>query len=328
MRKVLSWPWRRRRALGLALLVVFVLLNVLAYRHAHGMTHFVKGGDWHGRKPESLSLGRRLGVLLGGISLPRPQAKGVPADLELDYQTHTFAGQDGELEAWYVPCPRERGVVLLFHGYNSCKARLLPEARAFLDLGYACFLVDFRGSGGSAGDRTTIGFAEADDVDRAASYVRQRWPGRPVILFGQSMGSAAVLRAVGVLGTRADALVLECPFDRLLTAVSVRFRVLGAPAFPAAHLMVFWGGQQLGFNGFRHNPVEYARRVSCPVLLLHGKADGRVRRGEVEAIYRNLGGEKKLHLFAGVGHESYVGRSAKEWQGQVADFLHGLPGGA
>ena len=46
------------------------------------------------------------------------------------------------------------------------------DADRLHDLGYACFLVDFRGSGGSSGDATTIGYREADDVVRSVALQR------------------------------------------------------------------------------------------------------------------------------------------------------------
>jgi alpha-beta hydrolase superfamily lysophospholipase len=326
MRKLLRWVrCHPLRAFGVLALAGFLLLNVLAYRHTRAMTTFSPEGGTRKagglNEAAALSLPAKAGLLFGGVRLPRPRHHGHPADVGLAYQVHTLAGEAGDLQAWYVPRTEAHGLVLLFHGYAASMSNLLAEARAFHELGYACFLLDFRASGGSAGDTTTIGYREADDVARAAEYARARWPGEPLVLFGQSMGSAAVLRAVGRLGVEADACVLECPFDRMLSAVKVRFAALGVPAFPGAHLMVFWGGVQQGFNGFGHNPDEYARGVMCPVLLLNGSDDPRVGRDQVDAVYDNLAGKKALHVFDGLGHESYAAARPEEWKGQVRRFL-------
>jgi alpha-beta hydrolase superfamily lysophospholipase len=256
------------------------------------------------------------------VTIERPAEEVRPDALDLPYEVHVYVGEGGRLAAWHIPHEHAAGLVVLFHGYAAGKARLLPEARAFHDLGYACFLVDFRGSGGSDGDRTSIGYHEADDVVRTVAYVRQRWSGEPLILFGHSMGAAAILRALSLQALEPGAVVLECPFDRLLSTVEARFASTGLPSFPAAQLLIFWGGLQHGYNGFDHNPVEYARRVTCPALLLHGRGDPRVSCKQIESIYRNLAGEKSLYFFDGIGHESYAARQPEEWKGCVAHFLH------
>jgi uncharacterized protein len=322
MRILLAWAWMYPwRTLGLCLLLGFVVLNLLAYRHARAFTRFQAEGGGRRDAPEARSLLDKVRLLLGGVALPRPCQDRTPADVGLPFERHHFPGEAGTLEAWYVPHPAARGLVLLFHGYSGCKSSLLPEARAFHELGYACLLVDFRGSGGSAGDATTIGYAEADDVARAVAFARARWPSRPLVLYGQSMGSAAVLRALSAGGAEADSAVLECPFDRLLSTVKARFAGLGVPSFPGAQLLVFWGGWQHGFNGFRHNPVDYARAISCPVLLLHGRQDPRVSAGQVEEVYANLGGEKELYFFDDLAHESYVAKRPQDWKERVGQFL-------
>jgi hypothetical protein len=93
------------------------------------------------------------------------------------------------------------------------------------------------------------------------------------------------------------------------------------PAFPSAELLVFWGGVQHGMNGFAHNPVDYASRVDCPVLLLHGQLDKRVSLAEVEAVCANLAGKKRLEVFPDVGHEACYRTRPDLWMQHVSAFL-------
>jgi len=174
-----------RRSAGLALALLALLLNGLAYMHARAMTHFTRDGT-RTPAPESLSPLGKVGVLFAGVRLPKPSNDSTPDRLGLPFEAHRLPGEVGvELDGWYIPRPQARGLVLLFHGYASCKAALLAEARAFHDLGYAAFLLDFRGSGASGGWETTIGYREAKDVARAVDYARSRWPARPLVLYGQ-----------------------------------------------------------------------------------------------------------------------------------------------
>lgn len=315
----MRWFWEHRKlSAALAALLVFVALNVFAFVHARAMTHFTASGS-RTEKPEALSIFGKLKVLFTGVRIPKPVNHVTPAHVGLKFAVRAIPGEDvPTLEVWDVACLQPRGRVLLFHGYAAAKASLLDEARVFHDLGYAVCLVDFRGSGGSDGTDTTIGVREAEDVARAFS--NQKMIG-PCILYGQSMGSAAILRAIAVHGIRPDAVIIESPFDRLLSTVENRFTAMKLPAFPCAQLLVFWGGVQQGFNGFTHNPTDYAREVPCPVLLMHGDQDARVTPAQVESIHQNLGGATHLEWFAGVGHRACCKARPDQWKRCVMTFL-------
>jgi hypothetical protein len=301
-------------------LVTTVGLNVMAYAHARAMTHFSPGGVRTPR-PELLSPAQKLRVLMTGAILPRPVCRRTPADVGLTFERRTFDAPDGTpLEAWLIPGARD-AVVVMFHGYADCKDSLLREARAIHEMGYGVLLVDFRGSGGSGGHDTTIGFRESQDVSAAFAYASALPPRPAVTLYGVSMGAAAVLKALADDRLQPASVIVECPFDSLLQTVRHRFETMHVPAFPAAHLLVFWGGVQQGFDGFHHNPADYATRVSRPVLLMSGAADDRVTPGETRAIFEGLRGPKRLRVWEGVGHASSLRTHPDEWKALVSDFL-------
>ncbi len=327
IRTCFAWIWSHRKtslgSLGLFLLFVFLVVNIVAYNHARAMTCFVPAGSKTG-SPESLSRWEKIKVLLTGVTVPRPSNEDVtPADFGLSFEVHRIQGKGAvELEGWYVPNRKPQGLVLMYPAYTACKVTLVSVGKALHEMGYSLFLVDFRGTGGSTGNETTIGVREAEDVSFSMDYARDQWPDQPLILFGQSMGGAAVLRAIAIEGVRPLAVIVESPFDRLVTTVGHRFSAMGLPTFPGAHLLVFWGGAQHGFNGFAHNPVDYAKEVDCPVLLLHGGRDPRVTSEEAEAVYGALGGPKELVQFAEAGHGTFVEGQEDKWRAVVSEFLH------
>jgi alpha-beta hydrolase superfamily lysophospholipase len=314
--------WKRRLTVVAAgLLLAFVGLNVLAYRHAHALTHFGPPGA-RPAPPDGLSTWGKLKLALGGRQYPRPQNRLAATDLDPRGTVHRFAAADGvALEAWHLPARADhpRGTVLLFHGFTACKDTLAREAGLFQRLGFAAFLVDFRACGGSGGAVTTVGLAEADDVAAACAYVARTWGG-PQVIYGVSMGAAAALRAVSAHGVRPAAVVVECPFDTLVNAVKARCRIAGAPQ-PLAYLLCFWGGRQLGCDPFAHDVTAYARAVTCPVLHLQGARDSRVRVAEAKAVFENLAGPKRFELFESVGHHAIAGREPERWRALVGRFL-------
>ena len=308
------------KLLFIASLTGILALNAMAWMHARAMTHFVDAGD-RTAKPETLSFPQKVWTLLTGVNIPKPRNLSSPTDYGLRYETHLIRELNNiSLETWFVPNPEQRALVIMFHGYAACKSDLLFPAAQFHSLGYEVLLVDFHGSGGSSGKDTGIGFSESKDVSQCINYARTQWPNRRIILYGVSMGSAAILRAIAFEGVTPDAVIVESPFDRLISTARNRFKLMGVPTFPAAELLVFWGGVQQGFDGFKHNPVEYARSVKCPVLMMHGERDSRVTVEQARNVFDNLGGEKRFKLFD-VGHEVIAVARPEEWRNQVTAFM-------
>lgn len=318
-----SGRWRvARRLIYGTLAALFIAVNLAALMHAGAMTSFTAGGA-KTPPPESLSTLDKVRTLVTGVSLPRPESRRTPADLGLVFEHRRFRGNGGHrLEAWYIPADGERReLVLLFHGYAAGKAELLSTAGQLHRLGCPVLMVDFYGSGGSSGSGTTIGYREAGDVAAAFRYARETWPHRIAVLYGVSMGGAAVLRAVATEGVMPGALAAESTFDSLLNTVRARFRAMGLPPSPLAELLVFWGGVREGFNAFSLNPATYAARVTCPALVLHGEGDARVSNAESRRIYEALAGPRRFSAYPGAGHQLLAEADSERWRADMAWLL-------
>jgi alpha-beta hydrolase superfamily lysophospholipase len=186
-------------------------------------------------------------------------------------------------------------------------------------------LVVFRGAGGSRRRDTTLGVREGTDVALTVRWATAQWPGSPLILYGFSMGSAAVLEAVAHAGVQPAALILESPFDRLLNGARVRFQAMGLPGTPGAELLLFWGSVQAGTNAFALAPADDAAAVHAPTLVLHGSLDPRVPLAQAQAVYDRLAGPKVWREIPGAGHE-VSGTAPGPWQAAVRPFLSTIGG--
>lgn len=312
---------QRRVWLTGVVLVLFAVLNVLAYNHARAMTRFASDGS-RTRKPEELSLAAKARVLLLGVNVPRPYSSRPPSDLAPDCRALAIAGADEvSLAAWYCDRGANTPLVILFHGYSAEKASLLQEAQTFLELGTSILLVDFRGSGGSSESYTTMGVREADDVNTAVQYADAHFSHSGLILFGQSMGAAAILRAVHERGVRPDAIILEAVFDTMLNTVRNRFSAMGVPSFPSAELLVFWGGRQWDYNAFAHRPVDYARSVECPALVLHRTGDPRAELDEARRVFDSLASKKSFVTFKAENHGGCLSVDPQKWKTAVDQII-------
>lgn len=292
-------------------------MNVVAFFHAYKFTHFAEANIRKTQHAKDLSLLDKLTTLIFGINNPRPTNKVIPSQA---FQK-VMLNSSQRIECWHIKTPNSKGTVVLFHGYSGNKSLMLDKSDEFIKLGYSTFLVDFMGSGGSAGNQTTIGFREAQDVKSSLDYLSQQQE-ENIILFGTSMGAAAILKAAHDYAIQPAAAILECPFGSMYQTTCARFRQMQVPCFPMANLLVFWGGMQNGFWAYGHNPQEYARKVEFPVLLLYGEKDLEVSRQETKQIFANLNGKKVLRTYPEAGHENYLNRYKRAWIQDVSGFLH------
>ena len=298
--------------------VIFILMNIIALFHSYRFTHF---SDKAHKKTDAntLTASEKAGILFFGIDNPRPVNTQKPSQ---PYETIRIKSNK-EIECWSIKIPDAKGTIILFHGYGGDKSQMIDKSDEFIAMGYNTFLVDFMGSGGSEGDVCTIGYFEAEEVKSCYDYLTSKGE-QNIHLFGTSMGAAAILKAMNDYKLNPSSIIIECPFGSMYKTVCARFKIMGAPTFPIASLLVFWGGLQNGFWAFGHNPEEYAKNVNCPVLLMYGEKDNRVSSKEIDTIFSNLKGKKQLVTFPLAAHENYLKKYKTQWTAKVKSFLADL----
>ncbi len=298
-------------------LLLFIMANVIVYNHAYRFTHFSQTETTRPKKPEELNLKEKVTALFKGVSVPKPVNHLEPS---IPYSTF-YLQSHNQLEGWEIPSEISKGVVILFHGYMSCKANTMPYAMAFYNKGYHIIAIDFMGHGGSQGLETTIGFKEGLDVKVALDYAKEKFPGQEIILHGSSMGAVAIMKSIEQYDIKPDKIILECPFGSMLETAKGRFEVMGLPTSPLAQWLILFGGWQTGFDAFEHNPIEYAKEIEIPSLLLNGGKDARVSKKEIDAIYNNLAGKKSVRILENSAHQIYLTNDGPAWNAAVDEFL-------
>ncbi|KUJ61904.1 hypothetical protein AR687_10100 [Flavobacteriaceae bacterium CRH] len=297
------------------LFVIFIIMNSIAFFHAYKFTHFSNNEGEKTKSPEKLTSLDKAKIVFLGVNNPKPKNIKFPSQKYQTLKLHS----NKEIECWYIKTPNSKGTVLLFHGYGGEKSMMLEKSDEFIKLGFSTMLVDFMGSGNSEGNQTTIGYKEAEEVKTTFDYLKQNGE-KNIYLFGTSMGAVAIMKCIYDDNIKPKAIILECPFGSMYQTVLARFKRVNAPTFLMPRLLLFWGGIENGFWGFSHNPSEYAKSITCPALLLYGEKDKSVSRKEIDEIYTNLKGSKKLNIYKDTGHENYLIKNKVEWIKDISDF--------
>jgi len=295
------------------------MINLIAIFHAYRFTHFTESNQFFKRiSPNELSTLEKIKTIFLGIEIPKPHS-----DLALPngYEIKKIPS-NVELDIWIKKIENEKGIVLLFHGYTAEKTSLLANANYFNELGYSTILTDFMGSGNSEGNATTVGFFEAENVKTVVDFA-QKESHQNIILYGNSMGASAIMRAVAKEIVNPSSIIIECPFGTMQQTVENRFKNMNVPIFPMANLLTFWGGTINNFWAFNHNPEDYAKSIKQPILMMYGKKDLNVTNQETQQIFKNLISENKvLKTFPEAGHENYLNRFGEEWKENISLFLN------
>jgi acylglycerol lipase len=124
---------------------------------------------------------------------------------------------DGEtlpLRSWLPPDGQPpRAVILALHGFNDYSTAFEDPAPGWAAAGIATYAYDQRGFGATrqpgiwAGEEQLI-----DDLRTAVGLIRERHPGTPFYLLGESMGGAVVMAAMTEAAPpEADGLILVAP---------------------------------------------------------------------------------------------------------------------
>ncbi len=183
-----------------------------------------------------------------------------------------------KISALYLPNAHAKFTLLVSHG----NAEDLDDDRDWLEklrrAGFSVFAYDYQGYGTSEGKPSEQ--ALYDDANAAYDYLATKLQTAPdhIIIFGRSVGSGP---AVHIAARRpAAGVVLQSGF------VSA-FRVL-------THVPI------LPFDKFpNHKDI---RRVHCPVLIMHGTADGVIDLWHGQKLFDLANEPKQSFWVKGAGH--------------------------
>lgn len=264
-----------------------------------------------------------------------------------------LGGVDLYSQSWR-PSGASRAALIVVHGLRDHSSRYARMAERLADRGYAVHAFDLRGHGKSDGDRAYVDSFDdyVDDLELFVQRVAAREPGKPLFLFGHSMGGAvATLFALRAHRPALRGLVLSAPALQVgddvpgpLVAVT---RVLGglAPSLRVLELETAsfsrdaavvdaiardplveqrpgparTAAQLLGAIGRIQDGME---GLDVPLLILHGTGDKLTNPAGSRALsVRARAGDKTLRLYPGLAHDLLHEPEHEQVLGDIAGWL-------
>ncbi|HEV7424539.1 MAG TPA: alpha/beta fold hydrolase, partial [Candidatus Paceibacterota bacterium] len=280
-------------------------------------THFYEHGTVKSVAEQTNGFWGKARVALLGLKLEKLIGS-VPDSAYTDVK---LKSKDGlTLDAWLIRMPNAKGTIAIFHGHGSEKSANLSQSNEFNEIGYSTLLVDFRAHGQSDGNTCTIGYREAEDVKLVYDYLKNMGENQ-IILYGISLGAATITKAIADYNLMPEKIILEMPFGSLPATVEGKMRMAGLSSEPFGGLLTFWGGTINGFWAFNMKPIEFVKKIKCPVLLQWGRKDKGVSETEINELFKNISSSKELVVYENSGHQNLCENEPDKWEEAVGTFL-------
>ena len=271
-----------------------------------------------------------------GFPARRPPLE-TPAAYDLPFEVVVVPSQAGPLPGWFVPAPggRPAPAIVLVHGWESNRARMLPNARFLHAAGFATLMFDVRGHGDNPPETLPISAAEfGADARAATGLVAARPDVTSVAVLGHSMGAIGAAIAAADDPRIAALVTTAAPADpRRLTRRTFQLAGLTLPG-PVAHpLAALTTRVYLRPRGHRPSAVSAAAalvRYAGPILIVHGAQDeivGPDHAVRLDRAARRIAGREVELLILPDGRHRWLYEDPA-YRGRIAAFLARHLGGA
>ncbi|MEX0836912.1 MAG: alpha/beta fold hydrolase, partial [Gemmatimonadota bacterium] len=216
---------------------------------------------------------------------PRPPDRTIDELQEVAYRDFRIPSGVHDLAAWELRPSGEihRPVFLVAHGWGASYGTILRLGEPLAKAGYEVVLFDVRGHGRNEELPYVTVRHFRDDVTAAVQWLRGRFPDRPLVLVGHSLGGAGAVLAVAD-GTKPDALVLiAAPADVMrITAEYMSDHGLPGQLIVTALRPFFW--MKIGSTFRDFTPSRRIREIDVPLLMLQPEHDTRVIRDHADKL--------------------------------------------
>ncbi len=248
-----------------------------------------------------------------------------------------------------------KAVVCLIHGHGEHSGRYDHVAAAFNNAGFALLAFDLRGHGRSEGRRGHAPNYPAlmADMAQLLETAKQRYPARPVFLYGHSLGGNLAIHYTLCMKPHLSGVIATAPLLRLAAAPPVwktgLLRVLRVLRIncrlpsglndkalshdlnvvrayrndPLTHNRI---SPRLAVNIIQNGKwnLQHAAEFSCPLLLMHGDADRITSPGATREFAAQATAQCTLKIWEGFFHELHNEPQKQQVLGRMVEWMNAL----
>ncbi len=214
------------------------------------------------------------------------QGSKLPPDYQfkfnVPFEEVTLAVDGAEINALHFRQPNPRGLIFFLHGNAGNLQSWTSDVEYYQRVNYDMFMLDYRGYGKSTG-RMEGEEQLHSDVKVAWNSVASKYAGKPIVIYGRSLGTAVATKLA--VDVEPDLLVLVSPFSSVVAMARIQY-----PHLPA------W---------LVRYPMRTDKRIAnvkSPIVLVHGTADRLIPVEHSIELKELIDAPSKLLLIDGAGH--------------------------
>lgn len=205
--------------------------------------------------------------------------------------------------------PNKKWAVLI-HGYDDSGMWFGREALAFYQAGFNLLLPDARGHGKSQGTYVGMGWHDRLDIKEWICWLVRQYPDSEIVLYGVSMGAAAVMMAE------------DCGYTSAWSVLSYQMKSqFHLPAFPFLYCADFVTRIRAGYGMKEADALKCVAGTRLPMFFIHGTEDRFVPFEMMKELYDACRSEKECLAVAGAAHVQAALVGGAEYWDRVFRFV-------
>ena len=187
-----------------------------------------------------------------------------------------------KINALHFRQPNPRGLIFFLHGNGGNLQSWTSNVEYYQRVNYDMFMLDYRGYGKSTG-RIESEKQLHDDVRAAWNSVASLYDGKPIVIYGRSLGTALATRLA--VHVDPDLLILVSPFTSVVAMARQQYPYL--PEWLVRYPL---------------RTDQLISKVDAPIIFVHGTADRLIaphHSFELETLSK---APTKILVIDGAGH--------------------------
>lgn len=242
-----------------------------------------------------------------------------PENVGLKYETISLRTDDGiTLNGWFIPGKFKKAVVLV-HGFEANKIKMLRYCRFLNEAGFDILLFDLRYFGDSQGKYCSLGFYERNDIKSAVKFLKEDKGINDIGILAESMGAAAAALCLKD-NAGVKCVVMDSPFSNLKELLVYRGKKDKGLSRWLVELIVFITEKRLHYSMNWLSFGDEIKKIKTPIFVICGQKDQTVPLKQCEKMYNNAN-NSNIFWKVDCGHTEGFKFYSQEYKYKVLEFF-------